>query len=192
MLRFVGPNGAPGTGGLVHLIEYACEYMVKTIQKVQREYIKCIVVKPEAMTMLTRHIDKYFTKTIYTQPCKSWMKRGKENGRVITLWPGSAIHAVVALENPRWEDFNYNYLPETEDNHYSYLGKGLTIAQEANLVTTEYLDTVSKPRSQITTLFLSLRVHIWYWKNGRTVKLFERNALCYFLFILDRLALCLF
>ncbi|KAL6231968.1 hypothetical protein BDW75DRAFT_247546 [Aspergillus navahoensis] len=145
MLRFVGPNGAPGTGGFIHLIECACEYMIKAIQKVQREYIKSIAVKPEAMRMLTRHIDKYFTKTIYTQPCKSWMKRGKEDGRVITLWPGSAIHAVIAFENPRWEDFDYTYLPETEDNHFSFLGKGLTIAQEADAVTTEYLDTVDMP-----------------------------------------------
>jgi hypothetical protein len=73
------------------------------------------------------------------------MKRGKEDGRVITLWPGSAIHAVVAFDNPRWEDFNYTYLPETEDNHFSFLGKGLTMAQEADSVTTEYLDTVDKP-----------------------------------------------
>jgi cation diffusion facilitator CzcD-associated flavoprotein CzcO len=145
MLRFVGPNGAPGTGGFVHLIECACEYMIKAIQKVQREYIKSIVVKPEAMNMLNKHIDKYFTKTIYTQPCKSWMKRGKEDGRIITLWPGSAIHAVVAFDNPRWEDFDYTYLPETIDNRFSWLGKGLTLAQEADDVTTEYLDTVDKP-----------------------------------------------
>ncbi|KAJ5924897.1 hypothetical protein N7454_007536 [Penicillium verhagenii] len=145
MFRFVGPNGAPGTGGFVHLIECACEYMVKVVQKVQREYIKSITVKPEAMAMLSKHIDKFFTKTIYTQPCKSWMKRGKEDGRVITLWPGSAIHAVVAFDNPRWEDFQYNYLPETEENRFSFLGKGLTLAQEANSVTTEYLDLVHKP-----------------------------------------------
>lgn len=145
MLRFVGPNGAPGTGGFVHLIECACEYMIKAVQKVQREYIKSITVKPEAMAMLTKHIDKYFTKTIYTQPCKSWMKRGKEDGRVITLWPGSAIHAVIAFDNPRWEDFDYTYLPETEYNHFSWLGKGLALAQERDEVTTEYLDLVDKP-----------------------------------------------
>jgi hypothetical protein len=145
MFRFLGPNGAPGTGGLVHLVETACEYMIMAIQKLQREYIKSIVVKQERMTMLSKHIDNYFSKTIYTQPCKSWMKRGKEDGRVVTIWPGSCIHAVVAFENPRWEDMDYTYLPETEDNHMTWLGKGLTLAQEHDKVTTEYLDTVNHP-----------------------------------------------
>ena len=145
MFRFLGPNGAPGTGGLVHLVECACEYMIMAIQKLQREYIKSIVVKPERMTMLSKHIDGYFSKTIYTQPCKSWMKRGKEDGRVVTIWPGSCIHAVVAFENPRWEDFDYTYLPETEENYMTWLGKGLTLAQEADEQTTDYLDTVDKP-----------------------------------------------
>lgn len=145
MFRFLGPNGAPGTGGLVHLVETACEYMIMAIQKLQREYIKSIVVKQERMTMLSKHIDSYFSKTIYTQPCKSWMKRGKEDGRVVTIWPGSCIHAVVAFQNPRWEDMDYTYLPETEENHMTWLGKGLTLAQEHDDVTTEYLDTVNHP-----------------------------------------------
>lgn len=143
--RFIGPNGAPGTGGLVHLVECACEYMIKVIQKLQREYIKSICIKPEVLAMFTKHVDKYFTKTIYTQPCKSWMKRGKEDGRVITIWPGSCIHAVEAFENPRYEDFNYEYLPEIENNLFGWLGKGLTLAQEHEKVTTGYLDTVDKP-----------------------------------------------
>jgi hypothetical protein len=101
------------------------------------------------MDMLSEHIDSYFSKTIYTQPCKSWMKRGKEDGRVVTIWPGSCIHAVVAFENPKWEDMNYTYLPETEKNHMTYLGKGLTMAQETDDQTTEYLDTVDHPPVKI-------------------------------------------
>jgi hypothetical protein len=64
---------------------------------------------------------------------------------VVTIWPGSCIHAVVAFENPRWEDFDYTYLPETEENYMTWLGKGLTLAQEADEQTTDYLDTVDKP-----------------------------------------------
>jgi len=145
MFTFIGPNGAPGTGGLVHLVECACEYMIKTVQKLQREYIKSITINERILKLLSKHIDDYFTKTVYTQPCKSWMKRGKEDGRVVTIWPGSAIHAIVAFENPRWEDFQYEYLPETELNPMRFLGKGLSVAQVEDKVTTEYLDTVNKP-----------------------------------------------
>ena len=145
MMRFIGPNGASGTGGLVHLLECACEYMIKVVAKAQREYIKSFVPKPEAIRMFTSHVDKYFAKTIYTQPCKSWMKRGKEDGRVVTIWPGSALHAIYGYEHPRWEDFDYGYMTETEDNHLYWLGNGLTLLQERNEHTTEYLDTVDHP-----------------------------------------------
>lgn len=143
--RFLGPNGGPGTGSLIHLVECACEYMIKAVQKLQREYIKSIVVSPRANATFSKHLDKYFTKTIYTQPCKSWMKRGKETGRVVTLWPGSAIHAVIAFNNPRWEDFSYDYMPETTDNQLAWIGNGLTVSQKENRVTTSYLDEVDVP-----------------------------------------------
>ncbi|KAF2494389.1 cyclohexanone monooxygenase [Lophium mytilinum] len=144
-MRFLGPNGGPGTGSLIHLVECAAEYMIKVVQKLQREYIKSIVISPRANKQFSGHLDKYFTKTIYTQPCKSWMKRGKEDGRVVTLWSGSCIHATVAFENPRWEDFNYDLMPEIVGNEYSWLGNGHTLAQHEERVTTEYLDKVNIP-----------------------------------------------
>jgi hypothetical protein len=143
--RFLGPNGGPGTGSLIHLVETACEYMIKCIQKLQMEYIKSMVITDRAALALSKHIDMYFTRTIYTQPCKSWMKRGKETGRVVTLWPGSAMHGMAAFKNPRFEDFKYTYFPETDQDLFSYLGNGLTKAQKADQVTTDYLDHVVPP-----------------------------------------------
>jgi len=145
MMQFIGPNGASGTGGLIHVLEVACEYMIKEVQKAQREYILSLMVKTDAVDKFVDHVDKYFTKTIYTQPCKSWMKRGKEDGRVVTIWPGSALHITYCYENPRWEDFEYTYLPETDNNYMSWMGNGMVLAQERNEHTTEYLDTVDKP-----------------------------------------------
>ncbi|KIW17966.1 hypothetical protein PV08_05161 [Exophiala spinifera] len=145
MMRYIGPNGAAGTGGLIKVIESACEYMIKAVQKAQREYIKALVPRNEVVAKFSKHIDQYFTKTVYTQPCRSWMKRGKEDGRVVTIWPGSALHASYAYENPRWEDFEYTPMPETEDNPLYFLGNGLTILEEQGKHTADYLDTVDKP-----------------------------------------------
>jgi hypothetical protein len=145
MMRFIGPNGASGTGGLIHLLECGCEYMINTIKKAQREYLKSITAKRESVDLFTAHVDEYFAKTIYTQPCRSWMKRGKEDGRVITIWPGSALHAIYAYEHPRWEDFEYTYLEEAQDNRFHFLGNGLTKLQERGEHTTDYLDTVDQP-----------------------------------------------
>lgn len=145
LMRFIGPNGACGTGGLLLVIEAACEYMIKVVQKAQREYIKAVSPKDEAIRMFVQHTDRYFEKTIYTQPCKSWMKRGAERGRIVTIWPGSAIHILEAYKNPRWEDFDYTLCSETADDHLGWLGNGLTVLQEQGNHTAEYLDIVDQP-----------------------------------------------
>lgn len=71
MLRFVGPNGAPGAGGFVHLIERVCEYMDQGSAESAAGIYRVHCHQARAMAMLTKHIDKYFTKTIHTRPCKS-------------------------------------------------------------------------------------------------------------------------
>lgn len=145
--RFLGPNGGPGTGSLIHLVEVSCEYMIKCVAKIQREYIKSMVVSERANRAFAKHVERYFTRTIYTQPCKSWMKRGKEDGKVVTLFPGSAYHMVIAFQNPRFEDFEYEYMEETEENPLSYLGSGLTLGQKLGIVETDYLDYVDVPKA---------------------------------------------
>lgn len=150
MMRFIGPNGACGTGGLLLFVEYACEYMIKMVHKTQWEYINAVVPKPEAIRMFMLHTDQYFTKTIYTQSCKTWMKRGKENGRIVTTWAGSAIHIVKSYETPRGEDFDYTYQSETHNNHLRWLGNGLTVLYEQDNHTADYLiDVTNLPSSTI-------------------------------------------
>ncbi len=77
--------------------------------------------------------------------CKSWFKRNNEDGRIVGLWPGSSVHAQEALANPRYEDFIFFHRPEARRNFMSWLGNGLTTAQENDEKTTGYLDTVNIP-----------------------------------------------
>jgi len=77
--------------------------------------------------------------------CKTWFKRNSEEGRIVGLWPGSSAHAQTALESPRFEDFTFVQMPETRRNVMTWLGNGLTTAQEANEKTTQYLDTLDVP-----------------------------------------------
>ena len=50
---------------------------------------------------------------------------GKEEGRVVGLWPGSCLHAVKTIEYPRWEDFNYERRDAINNRMY-WLGDGQT------------------------------------------------------------------
>lgn len=42
---FLGPNGGPGLGSACPFLENEARYMVKVIQKIQREYIKSMIAK---------------------------------------------------------------------------------------------------------------------------------------------------
>lgn len=45
LFLFVGPNGAPGAGSTIHMSECVCDYMVKCIQKIQKENLRWMMPK---------------------------------------------------------------------------------------------------------------------------------------------------
>lgn len=45
MFLMFGPNSAPFAGSIVHVFEAAAGYIIKCIQKMQRQYIKSMVIK---------------------------------------------------------------------------------------------------------------------------------------------------
>jgi hypothetical protein len=56
-----------------------------------------------------RQGDRYFAKTKFTYTCKSWAKANVPDGRVMEIWLGSSVYARVAFQNPRWEDYEFEY-----------------------------------------------------------------------------------
>jgi hypothetical protein len=74
--------------------------------------------------------------------CVTWFKRNKPDGRVITLYPGSALASYKGWESPRWEDYEYeSWLGE--DNTLAYLGNGFTHAEQTqdwDSTTKNYMD----------------------------------------------------
>ena len=87
-----------------------------------------------------------YPQSVFGAKCRSWYKAGKEDGRVIALWPGksketlknkilidnkgSALHCVRALEHPRWEDFDYQPLEEKPMNRFYWFGDGQTLVEK--------------------------------------------------------------
>ncbi|OBZ65862.1 putative sterigmatocystin biosynthesis monooxygenase stcW [Grifola frondosa] len=125
MFMTFGPNSGVGSGSLLVLLEAEIGYAVKAAQKMQRERLKSIEIKMEAVRDYDEYLESYFPKTIYTEKCRSWYKMGKEEGRIVALWPGSCLHGTRALANPRWEDYNYELLDGAKNRMY-WLGDGQT------------------------------------------------------------------
>ncbi|KAJ8480894.1 hypothetical protein ONZ51_g6367 [Trametes cubensis] len=125
MFMSLGPNSVISTGTLVPLIEYQIGYAVQATAKLQRERLKSIEVKAEAVRDFDEYLEAYFPKTVFADNCRSWYKVGKEEGRVVGLWPGSTLHGLRALMHPRWEDFNYERADPVKNGMY-WLGDGQT------------------------------------------------------------------
>ncbi|KAJ7665459.1 FAD/NAD-binding domain-containing protein [Mycena polygramma] len=125
----LGPNSAVGSGSLLIVIERQVDYAVEATLKLQREHLKSMEIKPEAVEDWDAYIEHHFKKTVFSERCRSWYKQGKEEGRVVALWPGSCLHAVRALEHPRWEDYTYEPL-NGHTNRFFWAGNGTTVAEE--------------------------------------------------------------
>ncbi|KAL4758631.1 flavin-containing monooxygenase [Aspergillus foveolatus] len=133
----LGPNAALGEGNLLLLIEKEIDYITYCLAKMQRDNIRAMSVRKEAVERFTKHCDQYFSRTVFGMECRSWYKGGSLNGRVTALWPGSSLHAMKALAHPRWEDYTYDYV---NDNPNGWLGDGWAEDERNKIINVDYLD----------------------------------------------------
>ncbi|KAF2841012.1 FAD/NAD(P)-binding domain-containing protein [Patellaria atrata CBS 101060] len=116
----VGPGATWSNGTLLPSIETTIEYSIKCMKKIQSEQIKAMEVKQEALDEIYGHFDEFHKSTVWQEECRSWFKDGKIKNRIY-LWPGSTIHFLKSIKNPRFEDYNYRYRYK---NRFAYLGNG--------------------------------------------------------------------
>ncbi|THG96305.1 hypothetical protein EW026_g5500 [Hermanssonia centrifuga] len=127
----LGPNSGVGSGSLLTLIEKQVDYAVQVAMKMKRERLKSVEAKREAVEDYDEYIEQYFPTTVYSEKCRSWYKMGKEEGRVVGLWPGSTLQALRVLQCPRWEDFDYERIDDDKTkNRFYYLGDGMTFPEK--------------------------------------------------------------
>jgi hypothetical protein len=145
----LGPNSGVASGSLTKIIEAAGDYILKCIRKLQKEDIKSMQISPRAIRSWVRHVEDYFTRTVFLDDCQTWYRR---DNRIIGLWPGSTVHAIEAMRSPRWEDFEYEYDQEASgDRLLKWLGSGwseLQLREGGDIsyyIEPEYVDVPSAP-----------------------------------------------
>lgn len=126
-----GPNSTGPSGTVPHSVEVQLAYYAKFLRKVSREGIKTIVPKKKAADDFVEYCDAFFSKTVLNDGCSSWYNGGRPGGRIHGLWPGSSSHVTAVRREPRWEDFEYEYLEESQGNSLLwYFGNGGTKAEQ--------------------------------------------------------------
>ncbi|KAI1474598.1 putative dimethylaniline monooxygenase [Daldinia eschscholtzii] len=118
----VGPFGPYGHGSIIPAMEALTRHVALVLEKFQTQNIKSLMPKKEAVAEFRQHQELYMKRTIWNAPCRSWFKLGPQ-GEHIMMWPGSRLHSFDILLNPRWEDYDWEYLL---GNRYSYWGNGFT------------------------------------------------------------------
>ncbi|KAF7515577.1 hypothetical protein G7054_g14507 [Neopestalotiopsis clavispora] len=129
-LLFVhGPNGSGRSGTVPHSVETQVTFYAKILRKVGREGIKTIQPSKKATDDFVQYSDAFWKTTVLSENCSSWYNGGKPGGRIHGLWPGSASLVAIISRDPRWEDWEYEYLSENGNRLAWYFGKGCTKAE---------------------------------------------------------------
>ena len=91
------------------------------IDRWQTENIHSFSPKMEVVEEFIAHKDQFMKSTIWDHDCHSWYKNNS-SGKIIALWPGSTMHYIHSLEEPRYEDWNFTY----KGNRFAFLGNGFS------------------------------------------------------------------
>ncbi|KAK4167011.1 hypothetical protein QBC43DRAFT_286406 [Cladorrhinum sp. PSN259] len=140
-LLFVhGPHGTGPSGTVPHSVENQIVTFAKILRKAAREGIRTMQPSKKAADEFVEYSDAFFAATVLSDNCSSWYNGGRPGGRIHGIWPGSAGHVTAVRREPRWEDWEYEYLGE-EGNRFSwYFGNGWTRKEaEDNSDMTGYL-----------------------------------------------------
>ncbi|KAG5984173.1 hypothetical protein E4U55_005785 [Claviceps digitariae] len=126
LLFLHGPHGTGPSGTTPHAVESQVTYFAKILRKVSREGIKSMDATAKAADDFVHYCDAFFAKTVLSDKCSSWYNGGNPGGRVHGIWPGSAAHLSAVRREPRWEDFDYEYLGDSGNRFAWYFGNGKT------------------------------------------------------------------
>ncbi|KAF2147669.1 FAD dependent oxidoreductase [Myriangium duriaei CBS 260.36] len=131
-LLFVqGPHGTGPSGTVPHAVENQLTYYAKLLRKVSSQGIRTITPSKRAADDFVDYCDAFFPRTVFADNCSSWYNGGKAGNRIHGIWPGSASHLSFVQREPRWEDWEYEYLSRS-GNRFAYFGNGHT-KQELDL-----------------------------------------------------------
>jgi hypothetical protein len=95
------------------------------IDRYQTEPIHSFHPSASAESEFMKHVKEFMAHTVYTDECRSGHKNHTIAGRVPTLWPGSTLHYLQAMQEVRSEDWQFSY----SGNRFSYLGNGISHAE---------------------------------------------------------------
>ncbi|KAJ2895266.1 FAD/NAD(P)-binding domain-containing protein [Zalerion maritima] len=118
-LMFLGPNCPIGNGPVLSAVEAQADWICQLLDRYQTTNMSTFAPSEEAVGDFIAHKDRFMSKTVWADPCRSWYKPSAD-GPVVALWPGSTLHYIEALRELRMDDLEVKYA----GNRFAWLGNG--------------------------------------------------------------------
>ncbi|EXK79850.1 hypothetical protein FOQG_15575 [Fusarium oxysporum f. sp. raphani 54005] len=117
------PPICPVNGSAYPGIERTSDYIIRVIDRLQKDRLRSVCVKQSAQDAFNRWVQSRMPEMVWSEPCPSWYK--DTNKKVIVPWPGTILHYYAATEIVRWEDYDLEF---DEDNQkFASFGNGITV-----------------------------------------------------------------
>ena len=97
-------------------LEAQASYILSFIDRYQTESIHSFAPKPTAVADFAAHVKATIQSTVWASGCSAWFSDPS------LLWPGSSLHYMEAVREPRADDWDITY----RGNRFSYLGNGFS------------------------------------------------------------------
>ncbi|KAF5628927.1 sterigmatocystin biosynthesis monooxygenase stcW [Fusarium sp. NRRL 52700] len=120
----MGPYSPLGHGSIVTAIEMVTKYICDLVHKLQTQNYSYLVPKTHIVDAYQRHALAWLKRTAWASHCASTYKNGTTDGDLNSLHPGSRLHYFELLSTPRYEDFEWQSLCESEP--FAWLATGFT------------------------------------------------------------------
>ncbi|KAL7627403.1 hypothetical protein AAE478_001596 [Parahypoxylon ruwenzoriense] len=122
-LTFLGPYTPVSNGPTLIAIESQADYICSFIDRYQTEpSIHSFWPKRIACEEFKQHVASAMDRLVWTDRCRNSHNNHSIGGRVPTTWPGSTLHYLEAIREPRVEDWEIKY----QGNRFSWVGDGVS------------------------------------------------------------------
>ncbi|KAI1111591.1 FAD/NAD(P)-binding domain-containing protein [Nemania sp. NC0429] len=118
----LGPYSPITNGPALIAIEAQADYICSFIDRYQTEPIRSMTPRADVCQELMEYTQQRMKSLVWGDKCRNTHNNHRIDGRLPTAWPGSTLHYLEALRDPRWDDWDIQY----RGNRFAWLGNGIS------------------------------------------------------------------
>ncbi|KAI1259174.1 FAD/NAD(P)-binding domain-containing protein [Xylariaceae sp. FL1019] len=118
----LGPYTPVTNGPALIAIEAQADYICSFIDRYQTEAIFSMTPRSDVCDEFRDYVANAMEKLVWTDNCRNSHNNHSIGSRSPTNWPGSTLHYLEAIREPRWDDWEIKY----SGNRFSWMGNGVS------------------------------------------------------------------